>query len=111
MKSSIGRITSVSFGLGGYNEAEIVMSLTISFKGSGVTATVSGGWADNVPTAHAKWTKESTYKTRSEMLDKIIESLKLAQVDDIQGLNGRLVSCDFDFNVLKDWRILTEEEL
>lgn len=108
IEEKIGRIKKVKFGLGGYQDGEICLEVQIEFKSSGVFGSISGGWANNTPSDNAKWTKESTYKVRSEMLDKVIEALKSARVLSISELEGKLVSCRFEESRLIEWGILTE---
>jgi len=107
MSSRIGVIQSVRLGKCGYQEAEFGLELNISFKGSGVISTISGGWAFP-PDEFSKWTEEDQKKSMYKFNMKVIELLNKAKVDSVAKLAGKPVICEFDGTVLKQWDILTD---
>ena len=106
-EEKIGVIKSVKIGYMGYQEAEFGLELNIDFKGSGVFATISGGWASG-PDERSKWTIEDHKTSMYKLNMKIIELLKKAKVDSIEKLKGKPVRCVFDINRLESWDILEE---
>jgi hypothetical protein len=103
----LGKISKAVFGFGGYQDAQIGLTLVFDFKGSGCHAFIGGGW-NFAPSDHAKWTLEDQTKTYAEMTRKIIQLMKDAKVDDVMGLVGKPIEATFEAMTLKDWRILTE---
>lgn len=108
----IGKITAVSFGVGGYQDAAFGLSLTFESKRGawGVGTFINGGWCPGRidPDKHCKWTEEDRRKTMADMCYKIAETLNAANATDVAHLVGKPVEVTFDGNTLKDWRILTE---
>jgi hypothetical protein len=107
VETKIGVIKKASFGLGGYQECELGLSLTLDFKGSGVCAWVGGGWATK-RSEYTKWTEEDRAKQQASLCTKLIELLNDAKIRDVSNLTGKPVECVFEGNTLKDWRLLTE---
>lgn len=109
-RKELGKIQSVRFGHGGYQDAMIGLSLTFGGEGWGVGAFINGGWdaATMKRSEHAKWTEAERTAQQAELVVKISELLKAAKVNDVSKLLNIPVECTFDGNMLKDWRILTE---
>ena len=103
----IGKIHSISFGMGGYDDAMIGVSVTLSGDGW-ACGDFRGTWA--VRPASAKWTEESQKMFLGGAVlwlrDLLNESKKKNLADllhvpieaTFEGPNGKLIS----------WRILTE---
>lgn len=103
----LGKISSVQFGLGGYQDAMLGLSISFDMKGSGVATFVSGGWILE-RTERTKWTEEDRVRQQSELCTKIISILRQANVNDVYKLRGMPVEITLESNSLVDWRILTE---
>jgi hypothetical protein len=109
MSKKLGRIKTVYFGLGGYQDVCIGIHFTFDFDGCGVSSTKSA-WDPTVMkcTEYCKWTEES----RSEQLDEIVryisQLLADAKVDRVDKLQGKPVEITLDGNTFKSFRILTE---
>ncbi len=103
----IGVIEKVSFGLGGYQDCQLGLSITMDFKTSGCQTFLSGGWIHD-RTKETKWTERDRAKSQAKLCSKIIELLKQAKVSDVTQLVGKPIVATFERGALKDWRILTE---
>jgi hypothetical protein len=106
MKKELGKITHVSFGLGGYQECMLGLSLSFEGKGFGTSTYISGGWYEYPE--NAKYSREELNKARVDMCDTILSTLKKAKVEDINALKGIPVELTFDSSRLVDWRVLEE---
>lgn len=106
----LGKITHISFGLGGYQDAQF--GLFVALEGQGVGTNVFiGAWDYNwvkEPGEHAKWTEEERTKIMIELLRKVSDLLKAAKVKSVDQLKGKPVAMTFENMTLKDWRILEE---
>lgn len=107
MEKKLGKIRSVKFGKGGYQDAIMGLTVDIDMKGSGVGHFTAGGWAIS-RSEYCKWTEEDRIKAHGEMLVKVTELLDQAKVDCVSQLKDVPVECTFEGMVLKSWRILEE---
>jgi hypothetical protein len=105
-RKELGKISSVRFGFGGYDDAQIGLSLSFSMKGSGVN-TFLGTWS-GTRSDRCKWTEEERFKTLGETVLQIGEWLGKIHGKDVHDLVGTPVELTFDGNMLKDWRLLEE---
>jgi len=113
MKKELGKINSVRFGLGGYQDAMFGLSLSFTFKGGGVNTFEGGTWdcETMVCDSYCKWTEADRSKHNDELIRKVSKYLKQGKVDDVTKLKGLPVELVFDqehFGTLKSWRILEE---
>lgn len=112
IEKKIGKIASVRFGSGGYQDAAFGLSLDFESKKTswGVSTFISGGWYPGVidPDKRSKWTEEDRRKSMAELGYKIARILSAAKVSDIKELVGIPVEVTFVGNTLKDWRVLEE---
>lgn len=106
-RKELGKIQKVHFGLGGYQDAQVGLWLTLGGEGWGVGTGEIGGWSFP-PDTHAKWTLEDRSESYALMVRKILDLLKAAKVDSIDRLQGKPVECTFDGMTLESYRILTE---
>ncbi len=115
MKKELGKISSVKFGKGGYQDAQFGIWFSFTMPGSGV-GTGEGFWVSEW-SEHCKWTNESRIKYFGELVMKIAKWCEEAKVGDVSELAGIPVELTFDGddpaqsswgNKLTDWRILTE---
>lgn len=105
----LGKIETVSFGHGGYQDACIGIHFTFSFNGTGC-CTSKCAWDANMVDAseYTKWTEEDRSKQYDEIVRYISSLLNDAKVNSIDKLKNIPIEAEFDGNALKDWRILTE---
>lgn len=107
----LGKIESISFGLGGYQEAMLGLSLTLSSKEEcwGV-GDFKGTWDYNLIecTEHCKWTEEDRSNIFLEIMKLISDLLRDAKVYKLNDLVNKPVECTFEGNKLIEWRILKE---
>lgn len=102
----LAKIQAVRFGYGGYQNAMLGLSLTFGGQGWGV-GDFRGTWAEP-PSEHAKWTVEDQMRIFAETVVLLRDTLKAAKVQTVDQLKGIPVEVEFEGNVLKSWRILTE---
>jgi hypothetical protein len=105
MRTEIGKIKSIGFGFGGYQDAQFGVSVVLGGKGWGVND-FRGTWADH--TEYCKWTKQDQ---RNEIGDACLwlkDLMRDANVNDIANLASVPVEVTFNNQTLSSWRILTE---
>jgi hypothetical protein len=109
MKKKLGKIESVRFGLGGYQDAMLGLSVTLSGEGWGVSD-FKGTWdAESVKRSeYTKWTEEERSKGYDDTMRFISKLLKDAKASHVEKLKGCPVEVTFDGNILHEWRVLTE---
>ena len=109
MEKKLGKIESVKFGLGGYQDSELGLTVTLSSGGWGVSD-FKGNWdTERIKwSEHCKWTEEDRDIGYSETMRYLSKLLKDSKVDSVDKLKGKPVEVTFDGNMLKEWRILTE---
>jgi hypothetical protein len=105
-RKELGKITSASFGLGGYQDCQIGLWLTFGGKAWGVSAG-QGAWSTK-HTEHCEWTEEGRLREIGQAGIKLAELLKATHKTDVSQLVGVPVECTFDGGRLTDWRLLTE---
>lgn len=104
-RKELGKIQSVSFGYGGYQEAQFGVSFILGGAGWGV-GDFWGTWAEwSKP---CKWTQEDQKDTFGETVVKIRDLLKQAKKQELHQLKGVPVEVTFNNNTLVSWRILKE---
>ena len=109
MEKKLGKIESVKFGIGGYQDAMIGLHVTLGNKGWGVSDSRSAWDAETITwSEHCKWTEAERNDTYAKLVRYVSKLLKDAKVDSVDKLKGIPVEVTFDGNLLKEWRILTE---
>jgi len=106
LEKKLGKIESVSFGHGGYQNCMIGISFDLS---CGIY-NVGDFWGDwNLERSKdAKWTEQDRIDNLGKMVMKINDLLSEAKVASIDKLKGVPIEVTFDGLRLKEWRILTE---
>jgi hypothetical protein len=108
VEKMLGKITSATFGVGGYQDAMIGLTITIGGRGWG-TSTFKGSWSLSIEVGpHAKWTEVDRDKQFSETVRFIDETLRKAKVSNVSQLVGIPIEAEFDDRVLKSWRVLED---
>jgi hypothetical protein len=109
MEKRLGKIESVSFGHGGYQECMLGLQVTLS-GGSWGVGDFKGNWDAELikHTENTKWTEEDRDKGYSDTMRFLSKLLKDAKVNSVDELKGVPVEVTFDGMMLKEWRILTE---
>lgn len=109
MEKKLGKILSVKFGIGGYNDAMIGLHVTLGSKGWGVGDERSAWDAETVKwSEYCKWTEADRDRQYAELLHYVSKLLNDAKVDSVDKLKGIPVEVTIEGNILKEWRILTE---
>ena len=106
LRKELGKISAVSFGWGGYQDAQLGLSLSFTMKGSGVNTFV-GTWGIE-RTDYCRWTEEERIRLLGEAVMKLGKMLSMAHKTDVKQLVGVPVELTFDGNLLHDWRLLEE---
>jgi hypothetical protein len=110
-EKKIGKITSVQFGLGGYQDCQFGLSLTFeSNKDKWGCGTFIGNWdMESIKwNKESKWTEKDRSKWNDDLCRKVSKILNQAKVSDISKLKDIPVEVEFEGNMLKNWRILEE---
>jgi hypothetical protein len=109
-RKELGKIRSVEFGLGGYQDACLGIQFGLSGESWGV-GDWKGPWDFNLIEcdSHCRWTEEDRTKQAVEMLKFISDLLRDAKVSHISQLKNKPIEVTFkDYNTLQSWRILKE---
>lgn len=106
VETKLGKIESVKYGIGGYQDAQFGLHLTISGKAWGVQ-TSDAFWAME-PSSRAEWGKSDQDVFFAALTRRIIALLDAAKCDSVDKLKGKPVSCVFDGNALQSWQILED---
>ena len=109
MEKYLGKIGSVKLGMGGYQNCQIGLSLTLK-SDNVATSTFEGFWDHNAVKhdSHKKWNEDDRDKQMANLMAHISDYLTQAKVDDVAKLKGIPVEFCFEQNRLSSWRILTE---
>jgi len=109
MEKKLGKIESVKFGIGGYQDAMIGLHVTLGNSSWGVGDSRSAWDVESIKwTERCQWTEEDRDKQYAELLRYLSKLLKDAKVDSVDKLKGIPVEVTFDGTILKEWRVLTE---
>ena len=109
IEKRLGKLENVKFGLGGYQDACLGLSVTITGDGWACCDNKSAWDANQIKhTKHCKWTEEDRSEGYVVVMRFVSDLLKDAKVSSIDQLNGKPVEVEFDGVTLKSWRILTE---
>lgn len=106
-ESELGKIKSVTFGHGGYQDCMIGISFDLGGDSSSV-GDFWGAWFIE-RSKSAEWTEESRTKLLGEMvmrISKLLEDAKVTRVQDLEGIPIRIYWKNF--NHLDRWEILKE---
>jgi hypothetical protein len=106
----LGKIASIHYGVGGYQDVQLGLSITLEGNGWGTTV-FNGIWDYSYipsPTELHKWTEEDRTNNLIKVNRRISELLKQAKVPTIDKLKNIPIEATFECGTLKDWRILTE---
>jgi hypothetical protein len=104
-KTELGKIKSIEFGCGGYDDA--MTGLTIFLGGDGwAVGDFKGTWT-NRPN-NAEWTEETQVRHWGEAVKFLRDLLKAAKVKSLSDLSGIPVEVTFDNHKLVSWRVLEE---
>lgn len=105
----IGKIQSISFGFGGYQDAMLGLSISLGSESGWAVGDFRGGWGPQITCdKYCKWTEADRSKLYADTIRFIGELLTQAKKEKIDQLKGVPVEVEFDGMTLKSWRILTE---
>lgn len=109
IEQKLGRIESIEFGLGGYNDCQIGLTVNLSGPGWGVYATKMAWDANRVKHSEfCQWTEADRDARYAEIVRYVSSLLKDAKVDSVSELKDKPIEATFDSRSLVSWRILTE---
>jgi hypothetical protein len=106
MNKVLGKISSVRFGSGGYQDAQF--GIWFSFEGDGCGCGYGRGVWQGDPSSHANWSMTDKQKVMGEVMLYIEKIMEQAKCSEVHELKGKPVELSFEGNRLADWRILTE---
>ncbi len=108
-EKELGKIESVSFGLGGYQGSMIGVHFQFSGKGWGCGTTKSTWDAESIKwSANCKWTENERDNEYAQIIRFVSKKLQEAKVTSVGQLKGIPVECEFENGALASWRILEE---
>lgn len=109
MEKKLGKITSVCFGLGGYQDACIGLNVNFQGEGWGVGFNKTA-WDKNLIecTDRCKWSEVDRSEANDDIVRYVSDLLSDAKVSSVDKLKGIPVEVSFEGNTLKSWRVLTE---
>jgi hypothetical protein len=111
IEKHLGKIVSVKFGLGGYQNSMIGLSLSFECKdGVGCGTFIDSFWSPSQikHSEHTKWTEEDRDKAMAKMLREVDKIMFQANVEDVTELLNKPVEITLENFSLKSWRILEE---
>lgn len=109
-QKQIGKIQSIRFGQGGYQDAMIGLSVSLgSDKDAWGVGDFRGTWDLGIKVDEStKWTEKDRDMQFAETMRFVSELLTKAKVGDVSRLVGTPVEVTFENNKLKSWRVLEE---
>ena len=109
MEKKLGKITNVKFGIGGYQDSQLGIHITLGHDGWGVNDSKSAWDAERVECSkRSQWTEEDRSRNYSDIMRYVSKLLKEVKVNSVDELKNKPVEITFDGTILIDWRILTE---
>jgi hypothetical protein len=105
MRTEIGKIKSISFGHGGYQDAMIGVTFDLGGKSWGV-GDFWGYWSSW--SKGCEWSKDDQIKSLGKTVLNLDKLLVDARVSNLNELEGVPVEVTIDNSSLVSWRILTE---
>lgn len=109
MHTELGKVKSIKYGYGGYQDVEWGVSINFSLDGGSTgCGTFMGMWAHR--SEGAQWTLADQHDRWVEVQHHLIGMCKAAGVKTIDQLEGIPVEVTFDspYGKMQDYRILTE---
>lgn len=108
-RTELGKIESAYFGIGGYQDAQIGLHVSLQGSGWGVSDSSCAWDSETVPWSEGcKWSERERDDRYTRIVRYISTLLKEAKVDSVDKLKGVPVEVTFEGMALKSWRILTE---
>lgn len=106
----LGKIKSISFGLGGYQDAMLGLSVDLgSDKECWGCGDFKGYWGPDVKVdKYTRWKEKDRRSGYADTVQFVGKLLQDAQKSTIDQLVNVPVEVTFEGNSLKSWRILTE---
>lgn len=110
----LGKIDTVSFGMGGYQGMMIGIHFSFIFEECCVVGDSKCAWSLEIECdSGCKWTEQDRSNSYDEIMRYTSKLLTDAKVKKVTDLKGKPVELEFDGNGglgsgLKSWRILTE---
>lgn len=107
-RKEIGKIDSVRFGFGGYDDAMIGISFTLSGRAWGC-GDFWGDWSGS-RSEQTQWTETDRLLNLGEIVMRLTNILTAAKAKSVEELKSKPIEATFDerTNRLLSWRILEE---
>lgn len=108
IEKRLGRIRTVKFGYGGYQDVQFGITFDLGGDGWGV-GDFKGAWSLDIKVdKYTKWTEQDRDKEFSKVMRYINTLLQQAKKLDVKDLVEVPVEVEFENMTLKSWRILKE---
>lgn len=107
-RKEIGKIKSIEFGIGGYQDSMLGLTIGLGSSSWGV-GDFKGFWGPEVKCgSRTQWTEKDRSKGYADSVRFLGDLLVKAKKKSVSDLTGVPVEVEFDGNCLKSWRILEE---
>lgn len=106
IEKKLGKIEAASFGVGGYQDCMVGLSLTFKMSGSAI-GSFDGTWGIKRD-PQAKWSEDDRLKTIGAAGLNLFQLLEKIGGRDVSDLVGTPVEVEIEDGRLKSWRILRE---
>ena len=108
-RATKGKIGSVQFGIGGYQNGFMGLHIGLLYGSFGITDYICGGWSTEFErSVHTKWTETDRDKANADMLRIVNQIMLDAKVRNVADLVGKPVEVIIWENAMISWLILTE---
>ena len=103
----LGKISSVTFGMTGYQDAGFGMRFNFSGKSWGVSDDTHWVW-NTEPDKSTKWTHKDRLEQMGKIMDFVRVKMNEANINNFKDFVGVPVEVTFEDRMIKSWRILGE---
>jgi hypothetical protein len=109
MEKKLGKIKSVTFGIGGYQDCQLGIHFTLGSESWGVRDSRSVWDPERIECKeYTQWTEEERTKQLNDIMRYVSSLLKDAKVSNVNDLKDVPVEIEMEGPLLSSWRILTE---
>ncbi len=105
----LGKISNVTIGTGGYQDAMFGISFTLSFDGCSAVSDFWGAWGPGIEWSdRCKWTEADREKQIADSFWRLAKIMEAAKVSEFRKLEGVPIEVELDGMAMKSWRVLKE---
>lgn len=109
LKKYLGKIENLHFGIGGYQDCMMGISIRLRFDQTACISDYRGFWGPDLkPDKYTKWTEQDRDTRYAEVMRFIADLLHKSKKSNLNDLVGVPVEIEIEDRKLKSWRILEE---